>query len=84
MPGIFTLARRNVRGCGTIVLGFWGVVKGFWSRIFRIAEDCQDCWRGIDCCAGDRLSLSEAGFAGFGGIFGMGGRREQMRVRAGV
>ena len=43
MPGIFTLARRNVRSDGTIILGFWGDVKGFWSRIFRIAEDCQDC-----------------------------------------
>ena len=69
MPGIFTLARRNVRACGTIVLGFWGDVKGFWSRIFRIAEDFQDCWRGIDCCAGDHFSLSEAGFAGFWGDF---------------
>ena len=38
-----------------------------------MAEDFQDCWRGIDCCAGDRFSLSEAGFAGFWGIFGMGG-----------
>ena len=84
MPGIFTLARRNVRSDGTIVLGFWGVVKGFWSRIFRIAEDCQDCWRGIDCCAGIIFRCLKQDLQDLGGFSGWEGRREQMRVRAGV
>ena len=29
LPGTFTPARRIVRGCGTIVLDYWRVVKGF-------------------------------------------------------
>ena len=36
--GNFTSARRFVRSGGTIVLGFWGVVKGLARRIRAIAS----------------------------------------------
>ena len=69
MPGIFTPARRNVRSDGTIVLGFWGVVKGFLEQDFQDGRGFSGLLARDRLLCGDHFSLSEAGFAGFWGIF---------------